>query len=161
MAFLALELEEGLRAIERAINLNPNNALALAHAGWVHVFLGRPRRGIECLERSLRLSPRDPMMYRTQAAMSYAFLLLGEIENAVAWGERAVEGNPNYMVTYRTLIAALAHADRIEDARALLARLLELVPGISIRTLAEQTVFKRSGRLEYIIEGLRKAGFPE
>ena len=161
LAFLDLELEEGLRVIERAISLNPNNALALAHAGWVHVFLGQPRRGIECLERSLRLSPRDPMMYRTQAAMSYAFLLLGDLVNAVAWGERAVEGNPNYMVTYRPLIAALAHADRVEEAHARLARLLELVPGITIRTLAEQTVFQRSGKLDYILAGLRKAGFPE
>ena len=161
LAFLALELEEGLRAIERAISLNPNNALALAHAGWVHVFLGEPRRGIECLARSLRLSPRDPMMYRTQSAMSYASLLLGDLENAVAWGERAVERNPNHMITYRTLIAALAHADRVEEARSRLARLLELVPGISMSTLAEQTVLKRSRRLDYVLGGLRKAGFPE
>ena len=161
VAFLALDLEEGLRAIERAIGVNPNNALALAHAGWVHIYLGQPRRGIECLERSLRLSPRDPMMYRTQAAMSYASLLLEDLENAVAWGEKAVEANPNYMVTYRSLIAALGHAGRAEEARPRLARLLELVPGISIRTLVEQTVFKRSGKLDYIFDGLRKAGFPE
>jgi hypothetical protein len=79
----------------------------------------------------------------------------------VACGERAVEGNPNYMVTYRPLIAALAHADRVEEAHARLARLLELVPGITIRTLAEQTVFQRSGKLDYLFAGLRKAGFPE
>jgi len=161
LAFLGLELEEGLRAIDRAISLNPNNAVAFAHAGWVHSFLGQPHRAIECVERSLRLSPRDPMMYRTQAVMAYAFLLLGDLANAVAWGERAVERNPNYTVTYRILISALAHADRLDEARLRLAQLVELVPGISIRTLAEQTVFKRSGKLDYILGGLRKAGFPE
>ena len=44
LAFLAGELREGLRAIEQSISLNPNNAMALAHAGWVRNYMGTPER---------------------------------------------------------------------------------------------------------------------
>jgi adenylate cyclase len=161
LAFLGGELHEGLRAIERAITLNPNNALALAHAGWVRDYIGHAREAVEALQRSIRLSPRDPMLYRTQAALSCAHLLLGEFEDAITWGRRAVEGNPNYTVTYRPLASALAHAGRVDEARDVVARLSKLVPDLSIRTLPEQIVFKHSGRLDLILDGLRKAGVPE
>jgi adenylate cyclase len=161
LAFLGGELHEGLRAIERAISLNPNSAIALSHAGWVHDYLGQPRQAIEALERSIRLSPRDPALFRAQAALAYAHLLLGEFDEAITWGRRAVEGNANYTVAYRALASALAHAGRLVEAQAIVAHLSVLVPELSLTTLPEVTVFKHSGGLDIIIEGLRKAGVPE
>jgi adenylate cyclase len=161
LAFLGGELEEGMRAIERAVDLNPNNAMALGHAGWVRNYLGQPRDAVTALERSIRLSPRDPTLFRAQAALACAHLFLGDLEEAILWGRRAVEGNPQYTVTYRTLISALAHAGRIEEAHAALARLAALLPNLSLRMLPEHTVFKHSGWLDCLLDGLRKAGFPE
>jgi adenylate cyclase len=161
LAFLGGELHEGLRAIERAISLNPNSAIALSHAGWVRDYLGQPREAIEALERSIRLSPRDPALFRAEAALAYAHLLLGEFHEAITWGRRAIEGNPNYTVTYRALASALAHAGQLDEAGAVVARLTALVPDLSLRGLPEVTVFKHSGRLELILDGLRKAGLPE
>ena len=53
-----------MRAIERAISLNPNNALAFGHAGWVHNYSGQPRKAIDSVNQAMRLSPRDAMLYR-------------------------------------------------------------------------------------------------
>ncbi|HEX2134940.1 MAG TPA: adenylate/guanylate cyclase domain-containing protein [Microvirga sp.] len=161
LAFLGGELQEGLRAIERAITLNPNSATALAHAGWVRNYSGQPRQAIEALRRSIRLSPRDPMLYRPQAALSFAHLMLEEFDEAIAWGRRAVEENPNYTVTYRPLACALAHTGRLEEARGVVRRLSALVPDLSLRRLVENEVFRHSGRLDFILDGLRTAGIPE
>lgn len=161
LAFLGGELQEGLRAIERAISLNPNNAIALTHAGYVRSFLGQPREAVEALNRSIRLSPRDRMLFRAEAALAYAHLLLREFDEAVAWGWRALEGNPNYTVTYRALGSALAHAGRADEAKTIIARLLKLAPDLSISTLPEQIVFKHSGGLDLVLNGLRAAGLPE
>jgi adenylate cyclase len=161
LAFLGGELQEGLRAIERAITLNPNSATALAHAGWVRNYSGQPRQAIEALRRSIRLSPRDPMLYRPQAALSFAHLMLEEFDEAIAWGRRALEENPNYTVTYRPLACALAHTGRLEEARGVVRRLSALVPGLSLRGLVENEVFRHSGRLDFILDGLRTAGIPE
>jgi adenylate cyclase len=145
LAFLGGELHEGLRAIERAITLNPNNALALAHAGWVRAYLGLAREAVEALRRSMRLSPRDSMLFRTQGALSYAYLLLGQFEDAITMGRASIEGNPNYTVPYRSLASALAHAGRVDEAQAVVARLKLLVPDLALRTLPELVVFKESG----------------
>ena len=161
LAFLGGELQEGLRAIERAITLNPNNAMALMHAGWVRNYAGQARQGIEALERSIRLSPRDPMLYRAHAARAFADLLLGELEETISWGLKAIEENPNYNVTYRALASAYAHAGRFHEAQNMVERLSALVPGINIRGLPEHGVFSQSQRLDYMLDGLRLAGLPE
>jgi adenylate cyclase len=161
LAFLGGELDEGLRAIQRAISLNSNSAMALAHAGWVHNYLGQPHEAIQALERSMRLSPRDPTLFRTQTALAFAHLFQCEFEEAITWARRAMEGNPNYTVTYRALACALAHAGRLHEANAVIQRLATLLPDVSFRTLPERAVFKHSGKLDLINEGLRLAGVPE
>ena len=161
LAFLGEELREGLRAIDRAISLNSNSAMALAHAGWVHNYLGQPNEAIQALERSMRLSPRDPTLFRTQTALAFAHLFRDEFEQAITWARRAMEANPNYTVTYRALACALAHAGRLHEAQAVIQRLATLLPDVSFRTLPERDVFKHSGKLDLINEGLRLAGVPE
>jgi tetratricopeptide (TPR) repeat protein len=101
------------------------------------------------------------MLYRAHAARAVSHLLLGELEETIAWGLKAVEENPNYNVTYRALAAAYAHAGRLDQARIMIERLTALVPGITVRGLPEWVVFRQSGRLDYIIDGLRLAGLPE
>ena len=101
------------------------------------------------------------MLFRAEAALAYSHLLLEEWDEAIAWGFRSVESNPNYTVSYRALASALAHAGRLDDAKGIVARLRALVPALSLSNLAEATVFKHSGRLDLILEGLRAAGVPE
>jgi adenylate cyclase len=161
LAFLGGDLQEGLRAIERAITLNPNSAMSLMHAGWVRNYAGEAHQAIKALQRSIRLSPRDPMLYRAHAALAVAHLLLGDLDETIAWGRKGIEGNPNYNVTYRALAAAFAHAGRLEEAREMVERLRSLLPGVTVRGLPEMTVFSQSGRLDYMLDGLRKAGLPE
>jgi tetratricopeptide (TPR) repeat protein len=161
IAALGGELHEGLRAIERSMSLNPNSAMGLSHAGWVRAYLGQPREAIAALQRSIRLSPRDPMLFRTQTALTYAYVLLRDFDEAIRWGEQAVEGNPHYVTSYRALATALAHAGRVDEARSLVSRLQVLIPDLSLSNLAEVTVFKQSGGLDLILDGLRRAGVPE
>ncbi len=161
VAFLGEELEEGLSAIERAISLNPNSAVALAHAGWVRAYLGQADAAISDFERSMRLSPREPTLFRTQAGLAFAHLLKGEFETAVIWGRRALDGNPNFTPAHRALASALGHLGKTEQGRAVVARLLELVPNLTVRTFSEQTLFRYSRKLPMILDGLRLAGLPE
>jgi adenylate cyclase len=101
------------------------------------------------------------MLYRAHAARAVAHLLLGELEETISWGLKAIEDNPNYNVTYRAVAAAYAYAGRFDEARTMIERLSTLVPGITIRGLPEHVVFSQSGRLDYFIDGLRLAGLPE
>jgi adenylate cyclase len=161
VAFLGEELEEGLSAIERAIRLNPNSAVALAHAGWVMAYLGQADAAVSAFEQSIRLSPREPMLFRAQAGLAFAHLLKREFEIAVMWGRRALDVNPKFTPAHRALASALGHLGRTEQGRAVVNRLLELVPDLTVRRFSEQTRFRPSGCLPMILDGLRLSGLPE
>jgi adenylate cyclase len=159
IAFFGGELEEGLSAIERSIALNPNGVMALANAGWVKCFLGRAGEAVGDFERAVRLSPRDITMFRVQSGLTFAYLLQEAFEQAVTWGRRALDGNPNFTPTYRALAAALAHLGRLDEARGVARRFLDLMPDFTSET--EKKLFRNSGKLDLILSGMQKAGLPE
>ncbi|MCA1441813.1 tetratricopeptide repeat protein [Ensifer sp. IC4062] len=161
IAFLGHELHEGLGAVERAMDINPNSSTAFGHAGWIRAYMGRMAESIHAFERAIRLSPRDPMLFRAQAGLAFSHLLQRQFEEAITWGWKAIEGNPNFTPTHRALAAALAHAGRIQEARHIIHRLVLLVPDLTVSRFAEQSLFKHSGRLDIVLSGLREAGLPE
>ena len=160
VAFHGEELHQGLTAIERSISLNPNGASAFAHAGWVRCYLGQPDQAISDFERSMQLSPRDSMLFRAQSGLAFAYLFRGDFEKAVLWGMRALESNPNYNPTYRALAPALVYLERFDEAERIVDRMRTALPHLTARVFKDQTLFRYSGRLDMILEGLRRAGLP-
>lgn len=80
---LAGESATGLSAIERALSINPNSALAWTFCGWLHAYSNRPVPPIEALERAIRLSPLDPPRWGFYGAFALAHLVAGRYEEAI------------------------------------------------------------------------------
>jgi adenylate cyclase len=51
---------EAERAVRRALDCNPNFALAHASLGWLLAVRGAHQEGVESAAHALRLSPSDP-----------------------------------------------------------------------------------------------------
>jgi len=161
LGFLGEEFHAGVSAVERAIDLNPNDAFAFSNRGWLKAYLGQPADSIASFHEAMRLSPRDPTLFRTYAGLCFAHLVDEDFDNAVVAGRRAVEGNPNFVPAHRALTAALAQAGHHDEARKAVARLLLLVPDLTVQGFADESVFRQSGKLDVILHGLRSAGLPE
>ena len=161
IGYLGGLLHEGLGAIERAIDLNPNDALAFANRGWLNTYLGRAETAISSFQEAIRLSPRDPALFRTLAGLGYAYLVHEDFENAVAAARRATESNPNFGAPLRVLAASLAHLGRVDEARRFVSRLVALDPALTVESFAARALFVHSGKLEMMLDGLRKAGLRE
>ena len=56
-------LPEAQIELKRAIDLNPNNTWSARHLGITMMQLGRPETGLTYIEKSIRLSPRDPFIW--------------------------------------------------------------------------------------------------
>ena len=95
-------------------------------------------------------------MTQLRAAARKSGVYVKVVKNTLA--RRAIEGNPNFTPGYRVLAAALAHLDRIEEARSVAQRLLELMPDFNVEI--EKFIFRRSGRLALFLDGMRTAGLP-
>jgi tetratricopeptide (TPR) repeat protein len=154
-----------LSAIDRALTLNPNSALAWGSRGSVLAFLNQPGPAIEALQRAMRLSPLDPMGPGLKSALATAHFFAGRHEEAMEWVDRALHERPNFDPAMAIKVVLCAQLGRIDEAREWLRRRLELRPGWS--TIAEWKArglavkFASPEILALYVEGLRKAGLPE
>lgn len=121
--------DQGSASLERALELNPSSALCCYFLGAARLKAGDAERAIQVFERATRLSPRDPMLSQFLGALANAYLLSGAIPEAVEAARRSVEVEPPDTVSYLpTLAAALALAERDEEARDAMRRVFEIWP---------------------------------
>lgn len=146
----------------KALELNPNHPGIMAEwGGFVLPALDHERgeEGLALLERAMRLNPRHADWYNA-AHVSGQFYA-----RQPAAAIRAFEAVAYPTFLSRVLMAAshghLGHTDR---AAELVSQILELKPGYSLGTFANDPEICPEGvsaeNLDYLREGLAKAGLP-
>ena len=159
LAVLAGDNQTALTAIDRAIELNPNYALAYASAGVVLAYLNRPDEAIAAAERGIHLSPNDPVIFNSYLALCLAHMVTGRYEEALSWADRAWGSNAG-LVALRLKLSLLGHLDRRDEAGEWLRRLRETYPEPTVIDVMRGAGIS-SELAARIAEGLRKAGLPE
>jgi adenylate cyclase len=160
-AFVGREVEHGAALADRAIELNPNLALAWGICGWVTLMLGQHDTAIDRAERAMRLSPLDPFMRGPQTTMAVAHLMAGRYDEAVSWAAKALQPDPNFAPAWRMTAASHGLAGNVAQAQAACVRLRELEPLLRVSNLRDVCAPYRPADLAKFEEGLRKAGLPE
>jgi adenylate cyclase len=82
--------------LDRAIVLNPNSAQVIAYSAVVSADLGNYETAIEEAQRSIRLSPFDPMLFRAEMALTVAYYYSGRFADAAEAAMRAIRSNPQF-----------------------------------------------------------------
>jgi adenylate cyclase len=160
------DLSEGIALINRSIELNPNNAATLEAAGMLYAYTGDKQSAVALLERSIRLNPinRTLDFYFGHAL---AHFVAREYEASVEWTGKALRQYPNHSASLRYRAASLGLLGRLEEARQVVQRLLELVPDYTVSRARRHiefdmnNVFKTPGVTDALYEGLRRSGVPE
>jgi adenylate cyclase len=137
IGLLGKDAEAALSAIERAVALNPSSAAAHYFGAELYTWTGDPATGIKYAHHALRLSPFDPLAYLADLALGTAALQEERYDEAAEWFAKCARANPNFGGFAMSQASALALAGRVEKARPIFARALELEPGFSIRTILE------------------------
>jgi adenylate cyclase len=161
LVFVAHDLDDGPAILDRALALSPNLAGALVNSGWTRAFLGEPDLGIKHVNEAMRLSPLDPMSFRTKGALALAHFVAGRYDECSSWAERAVQDKSNFLPAMRELAASKALAGRDGEAKAAMVRLRELAPAMRISSVKQWQPFRRPDDLARLEEGLRRAGLPD
>jgi TolB-like protein/class 3 adenylate cyclase/Tfp pilus assembly protein PilF len=160
VAFTQRQTNEAVDEYRRALELNPNFAAARGYLGLALALDGRSDAAIENIEHAMRMSPRDPQNSLFNTALAAAHYQAGRYTEAVGFARRASQQREGLMAGNRILIASLAQAGQIDEARAALQRLREMHPNISIAWI-EKYVPYTAGPMAKFVEGMRKAGVPE
>src|SRR5205085_7745448 len=128
IALVEHDRDTAFEAFERALALSPSSALTLFLGGISLAYGCEAERAIDWAERALRLSPFDRLKFCAYHALAIGNFLRGRYQQAADAGRRAIQSNPGLSVSHSLLVAPLAKLGRMEEAKAVAARMLALEP---------------------------------
>jgi tetratricopeptide (TPR) repeat protein len=114
------QYEQALAECERAIALDPNNAISYALRAEVLNFAGRPGEALRSVGQAMRLNPRYPPNYLIYSG--FAYFLLGGYADAISTLKSLLARNPNHLSAYPVLSISYARQwtfQQNQDAHAL------------------------------------------
>jgi TolB-like protein/Tfp pilus assembly protein PilF len=161
LAMIARDYEQGLQAVRRAHEINPNIAFVTFLAGAVMLICDQTEEGLELIEDAIRVSPGDPGAFFFYTSLGLAHLCCGRPAQALEHANRAASIYNGWDTTYRVMASAYAQLDRLDEARAAVGKLLELAPNMTVSGLRERWPLRNKDTLESILDGLSRAGLPE
>jgi len=148
-----------LDAFGHSLALSPSSALALGFSAVTRAWRGESAIAIQQAEQALRLSPFDPLSNIRHMAIAIAHFVAGRFEEAAA-ANRAAQAHPRFSPPYWMRAAALANLGRIDDAKIMAQRLLEVQPQFTITSITSAP-FANPEILAALGQALRRVGLPE
>ena len=149
-----------MEVIDRALTLTAASALGLSFGSIILGHAGDAALAIDYGERALRVSPPDFMTYLCDAGLVLAHYVAGDNEASAAAGSRAEQANPRFSYPQVIRTAALARAERLEQAKMVAGRVIEIQPSFTVA----EFVRSHTGRTDIwtpMGDELRRAGLPD
>lgn len=148
------EYDQARNALQRAIDLNPSDANALAVWGVLQSFNGDLPGAIELLELALKYDPMLQPNYHFDLAISY--YLARRHEDALRVAERGISRFPNFAMFNVPAAASAAQLGRQEQAVFYATEIRRHLPQLDFDSLGSR--FRDPAYPAYLKEGLRRAG---
>ena len=151
--------DRAIAEMQRALELNPNDADMITDYGTFLNYAGRTEEAIEWALKAMRLNPHYPTWYVLQLGPIYydarrymdAIATLGDLRDSET--------------IWSNLYLAASHAQLGHDseARKAIERALIIQPRATIEewSTAKKVPYKEPSAREHFREGLRKAGLPD
>ena len=158
--YLLKDHEWALAILDRAISAGPSCALAWTFSSFTCGILGDAEAALLRSQKAIRLSPVGPEAgCWHEHAHSQAHYLSDRFDDAIAWGRKAA-AHGNQTSNLRCLTASLVAAGKVEEARGVAARLLQVNPSFGLGSFREYTPLRGDVR-DLFVDRLRLAGLPD
>lgn len=157
---VARQPNNAISELEECLRINPNFAQGQVGLGFALFHSGNTKDGIPRIEQAIRLSPSDPFMGLFFQNLARAYLYAGHDEEAVEWAQKAIRKNAHWPAI-ASLISALSHLGRDDEARQAYEELEQSQTGISVEFVRNRITTTHQPSVERLLDGLRMAGLPE
>jgi adenylate cyclase len=161
LTYVAMKVDEGAAILSRAVEIDPNLAIARLWLGGANIFQGKFDDAIEPFALALRLSPFDPRTFLSYSGLATAHFHLSCYEEALKWASNGVRRWPDFVQLHRQMMAALAMLGRHEEAALSRANVVRLNPTLTIGEFRRTTGLVRKDDIEKVVAAWRLAGMPE
>lgn len=152
--FLRKETVAFRATAEKALALNPMDGSVMGILGLLIEHAGESERGCRIVETAMQLNPNYSALFRWPA-----FVNAYDQRKYPEALELAVRIDmPNYFYAYAARAATFGQLGQLDAAKQELRELLALRPDFATAARREFSKWYDSGRVEHLIDGLRKAG---
>ena len=148
------DYEAAKAEVDRAIEINPNDAQSVAGRGNILMWLGQTDAAIEALQQAQRIDPALDAMDRF--ALSLAYYLKGRYKEAGEQAELNLSANASADFSRAVLAATYAQQNRAQDAARVVADIRLKDPAFDPAEFGSK--FLNANDLERLRDGLYKAG---
>jgi tetratricopeptide (TPR) repeat protein len=146
--------------VQRALDLNPNDADAMMTKGRILALRDSPGEGLSCMEAAARLNPMYPPFHNSFFGIAlYSLRRFGDAAQAFKRMPNAGPWGATWSLA--RLAACYAQLGLTAETKAAVAEVLRLKPDFSTSEFMSKSVLlEHAEDRELLREGLIKAGLP-
>lgn len=149
------QYEQAHAEMERAIALNPNDAVGYADLAETLSRVSRSKEAVRMVEQALHLKPSVPDAHLASVGVVYS--LAEQPEEAIAPLKQFLARYPNHLGPHLNLAAAYSELGKETEARAEVEEVLRLNPQFSLEVHKEHAPLVSSkGFVSKVVEKPRK-----
>jgi TolB-like protein/class 3 adenylate cyclase/Flp pilus assembly protein TadD len=161
MALYRRKYEESVTHAEHALAFDTNDPESNLNMALVLMATGKPEKGLEFVEKTMQLDPRN--MAAPLSAAGMAHFIMGDLQKAAMMTERAIDHNPTIAGRYESLSAIYALLGRNQDAQVAHSKSIEAwnfgrFPA-NLTTIMSSFLVKDRQVADRYADGLVKAGW--
>ena len=157
--YLEKQYENGIRALEKAVELHPNGADTHALLARGLDLIVKTEEAIQMSNRAMRLNPIPPDWYIVFRTAMYRNIQ--NYDEALIWAKKAVKRAPNNFFARINLCSVYSLLGQMEEARLEAAEVMKLNPKFSLKKLEKTIPYKNPEVKKQFIDALRNAGLPD
>jgi TolB-like protein len=145
-------------ALQRAVELNPNLVNAHGMLGIAHAFGGRADDALACIDRAMRLSPRDTFLSDFHLYYAFAHFQGARYERGLDAAQQSHRLRPGHPFPLVIAAACAGHLGRAEAASELVRELKAILPVASPAWVEATAPYIHAEDRARLVEGLARAG---
>jgi adenylate cyclase len=153
--------EKSIAAHRTSLELNPHASYPHFGIGEAFVMRGNPGEGLMHLEESIRLSPRDPLIFLMNCIKGLALDRMERHEEAEVSYRQGYEVRPDLYTTTMMLADFYVRTNRIGEAQVTVSASLQQNPLLAISEIKKSLNPFLIMRQSDLCENLAAAGWPE
>jgi tetratricopeptide (TPR) repeat protein len=160
--FRKAKFQDANRDFRRAHELNPNDTLVLDFWAWCEASAGEFESARKHAHLAIRLSPKEPFSFVSYLALAMAAFVEKDAADFEDWVGKAIQARPHAPIPRAMMIAYVAEAGDQALLETHRAELMRSSPDfIDSLFRGENQLFQQPEHTELLLDGLRKAGFPQ
>ena len=162
IAFLDGDYRTAMVAIDRALQTNANDTMALSAGAQILTLAGDYDRALEMAKQAKNVPSMhfNAWPYGTESAIARAEFHAGNYVAAEAAARRALDSSDRFLAGHVLLIASCIRGGNQKAASAAVDRMLERFPNFRISNYADRLLFHPEQR-DALVAALRETNLPE